>query len=94
MNIPLQGKEFMKRSPGNISKSDPSTVPAVDLTEVRIDIFVCGHFLFFWRHFHIACCNYVSQVQLALAEQQSQLPMTARAAVSGIIPDNDQPQVG
>ena len=47
MNIPLQGKEFMKRSPGNISKSDPSTVPAVDLTEVRIDIFVCGHFLFF-----------------------------------------------
>jgi len=59
-----QGKEFMKRSPGNISKSDPSTVPAVDLTEV----------------------------QLALAEQQSQLPMTARAAVSGIIPDSDQPQ--
>ena len=39
MNTSLQGKEFMKRSPGNISKSDPSTVPAVDLTEVRIDIF-------------------------------------------------------
>ena len=36
----------------------------------------------------------MSQVQLALAEQQSQLPMTARAAVSGIIPDSDQPQVG
>ena len=38
MNTPPQGKEFMKRSPGNISKSDPSTVPAVDLTEVRIAI--------------------------------------------------------
>ena len=30
----------MKRSPGNISKSDPSTVPAVDLTEVRIAILI------------------------------------------------------
>ena len=30
----IQGKEFMKRSPGSISKSDPSTVPAVDLTGV------------------------------------------------------------
>ena len=30
----------MKRSPGNISKSDPSTVPAVDLTEV-IHWYIC-----------------------------------------------------
>ena len=85
----------MKRSPGNISKSDPSTVPAVDLTEVRIDILIYLYVdIFLSCHSHIACCNYVSQVQLALAEQQSQLPMTARAAVSGIIPDNDQPQAG
>jgi len=59
-----QGKEFMKRSPGSISKSDPSTVPAVDLTGV----------------------------QLALAERQSELPHTARAAVSGLIPDPELPQ--
>jgi len=59
-----QGKDFMKRSPGSISKSDPSTVPAVDLTGV----------------------------QLALAERQSELPHTARAAVSGLIADPQLPQ--
>jgi len=59
-----QGKEFMKRSPGSISKSDPSTVPAVDLTGI----------------------------QLALAERQSELPHTARASVSGLIPDPELPQ--
>jgi len=56
-----QGKDFMKRSAGNITKSDPSTVPAVDLTGV----------------------------QLALAERHSELAHTARAAVSGLIPDPD-----
>ena len=47
----------MKRSPGNISKSDPSTVPAVDLTEVKIDILIYLYVdIFLSCHSHIACC--------------------------------------
>ena len=46
-----QGRDFMKRSAGSICRSDPTTVPGVDLTNV----------------------------QLTLAQSQSQLPVTARA---------------
>ena len=35
---------------------------------------------------------FFSGVQLSLAETQSQLPHTARAAVTGIIPDPAMPQ--
>jgi len=31
-----QGKEFMKKCPGNISSADPTTVPQVDLTGVQL----------------------------------------------------------
>jgi len=59
-----QGKEFMKKTPASICKSDPFTVPQVDLTGV----------------------------QLALAERQSEVPHTARSAVSGIIQDPNKLQ--
>ena len=54
VNLRFQGKEFMKRSPGSISKSDPSTVPAVDLTGVS------NHFSFefiSYRCFVIYLCE-------------------------------------
>ena len=34
----------------------------------------------------------LTNVQLTLAESQSQLPVTARSSVSGIIPDPELPQ--
>ena len=46
-----------------------------------------------WLNCFFIDLRFPSQVQLALAEQQSQLPMTARATVSGIIPDPDLTQV-
>lgn len=54
----------MKRSAGSICRSDPMTVPGVDLTNV----------------------------QLTLAQSQSQLPVSARANVTGIIADPELPQ--
>ena len=74
-----QGKEFMKRTAAAVTTADTVSVPSVDLT---------GFFLKTGILFRL----FFSGVQLSLAETQSQLPHTARAAVTAIIPDPAMPQ--
>ena len=74
------------------SRTQALSLPLTWLGYPIIDIFHMNSFN--WCFVICLPSTQFTQVQLALAEQQSQLPMTARATVSGIIPDPDLTQVG